>query len=89
VKEDILALQMELELGEISDEEFVEREAELMKRLREVREWREFFGMETRGGPVRVSSEGDEGESAARGDEQGGVVSAGDAAIELGWDEPS
>jgi hypothetical protein len=54
VKEELLALQMELELGEILDEEYAEREAELMRRLREVRAWREEFGMETRGGVMRV-----------------------------------
>jgi hypothetical protein len=57
VKEDLLALQMQLELGEIDDEEYVVREAALMQRLREVREWREEFGMGTSGGPVRVRRE--------------------------------
>ena len=54
VKEDLLALQMRLELGEIDDDEYVALEAELMQRLREVREWREQFGMGTSGGPVQV-----------------------------------
>ena len=54
VKEDLLALQMQLELGEIDDEEYVEREAALMQRLRDVRHWREQFGMGTSGGPVQV-----------------------------------
>jgi hypothetical protein len=64
VKEELLALQMELELGEIGDEEYVAREAELMSRLREVREWREQFGMAVSGGAVRVAAEdrGEEGE---------------------------
>jgi hypothetical protein len=57
VKEDLLALQMQLELGEIDDDEYVVREAALMQRLREVREWREEFGMGTSGGPVRVRRE--------------------------------
>ena len=57
VKEDLLALQMQLELGEIDDDEYVAREAALMHRLREVREWREEFGMGTAGGPVRVRRE--------------------------------
>jgi len=39
--------------------EYVRREAELMQRFREVREWREKLGMPTSGGPVRVA-EGDE-----------------------------
>ena len=55
VKQDLLALQMELELGEIDDAEYVAREAELMERLREVRYWREQFGMGTSGGPVQVA----------------------------------
>jgi hypothetical protein len=55
VKEELLALQMQLELGEVDDAEYVEREAELMQRLRDVRHWREQFGMGTGGGPVRVA----------------------------------
>ncbi len=57
VREDLLALQMELELGEIDEEEYARREAELMEDLREVREWRRRFGMGVRGGPVRVARE--------------------------------
>jgi hypothetical protein len=55
VKEDLLALQMQLELGDIDEEEYVRREAELMQRLRDVRHWREQFGMGTSGGPVQVA----------------------------------
>ena len=44
VKEDLMALQMRLELGEIDDEQYVAEEAGLMERLREVRRWREEFG---------------------------------------------
>ena len=40
--------------GEIDDDEYVRREAELMRQLREVREWREQFGMGIAGGPVRA-----------------------------------
>jgi len=61
IKEDLMKLQLELESGEIDDAEYVRRESEIMKRLREVREWREQFGMSTSGGPVRVA-EGDESE---------------------------
>jgi hypothetical protein len=61
VKEDLMALQLELESGAIDDAEYVRREGEIMKRLREVREWREQFGMSTSGGPVRVA-ESDETE---------------------------
>ena len=54
IKEELLALQMELEMGEIDDDEYVAREADLMAQLREVREWREEFGMGIAGGPVRA-----------------------------------
>lgn len=56
IKEDLLNLQMRLELGEIDDEEYVREETVLMARLREVRQWREEFGMGIQGGPVRVAS---------------------------------
>ncbi len=61
IKEDLMALQLQLEMGEIDDAEYVRREAEIMQRFREVREWREKFGMSTSGGPVRVA-ESDETE---------------------------
>ena len=61
IKEDLMALQMQLEMGEIDDAEYVRREAAIMQRFRDVREWREKFGMSTSGGPVRVA-EGDETE---------------------------
>jgi hypothetical protein len=61
IKEDLMALQMQLETGEIDDDEYVRREGEIMKRLREVREWRGKYGMSTSGGPVRVA-ESDEQE---------------------------
>ena len=61
IKEDLMALQLQLEMGEIDDAEYVKREADIMQRFREVREWREKYGMPTSGGPVRVA-EGDETE---------------------------
>jgi gas vesicle protein GvpG len=61
IKEDLMALQLQLEMGEIDDAEYVKREADIMQRFREVREWREKYGMPTSGGPVRVA-EGDENE---------------------------
>jgi len=61
IKEDLMALQLQLEMGEIDDAEYVRREGELMQRFREVREWREKLGMSTSGGPVRVA-ESDETE---------------------------
>ncbi|MEW5931863.1 MAG: gas vesicle protein GvpG [Gemmatimonadota bacterium] len=94
VKEDLLALQMQLELGEIDDAEYVEREAELMRRLREVRQWREELGMGIAGGPVRVarSEVEDASEEAAPDDTsddaggeppRGGIASSGGASVEL------
>ena len=61
IKEDLMALQLKLEMGEIDDDEYVRQEAEIMKRLRAVREWREQYWMSTSGGPVRVA-ESDETE---------------------------
>jgi hypothetical protein len=96
VKEDLLALQMQLELGEIDDEDYVEREAELMLRLREVRQWREEFGMGIAGGPVRVAGSGTAAEApedvqetdAGEEPPRGGIAQAGGAGVEvdLGWD---
>jgi hypothetical protein len=40
LKEDLLAAQMRLELGEIDDEEFAAIESQLLARLREIREAR-------------------------------------------------
>jgi len=55
VKQELMELQMQLELGDIDDAEYLRREAELMQRLREIREWRERLGRPTAGGPVRVA----------------------------------
>ena len=60
VKQELMELQMRLELGDIDDAEYVEREAALMGRLREIRAWRERFGRATSGGPVRVARDTDE-----------------------------
>ncbi len=38
LKEELLAAQMRLELGEISDEDFTETEATILARLREIRD---------------------------------------------------
>ena len=56
VKEDLMQLQMELELGTIDDEAYVRREAEIMQRLREVREWRQRLGMEEEWAPLEFGS---------------------------------
>ena len=61
VKQEFMELQMKLELGEIDDEEYAVREAEIMARLREVRQWRERLGKANPGGPVRVARDPAEG----------------------------
>jgi hypothetical protein len=87
VKEDLLALQMRLELGELDDDEYVALEAELMQRLRDVRQWREQFGMGTGGGPVRVAREPAAHDPPAPGEERrGGIASPGGASVEVGFD---
>ena len=60
VKQELMELQMQVELGDIDDDEYVRREAELMARLRDVRAWRERLGKGTSGGPVRVARDSDE-----------------------------
>jgi hypothetical protein len=62
IKEEILALQMQLELGEISDEEFVGAERDLLDRLRALRQERPTGAVSLdRGGfEVDVSFQGDE-----------------------------
>ena len=59
VKAELLELQLKLELGDIDDDEYVVREAVLMQRLREIRDWRERLGMGVSGGPVRVQRDPD------------------------------
>ena len=63
IKEEILALQMQLELGEISDEDFVALERDLLDRLRALRQEDRPAGAVSldRGGfEVDVTFEGDE-----------------------------
>jgi len=60
VKEDLMRLQLELEAGDIDDDEYLVQEAAIMERLREVRRWREQLGMSVGGGPVRVARDDEE-----------------------------
>jgi hypothetical protein len=86
VKRDLMELQMELELGEVGDAEYERREAELMHRLREVRRWRERYGMPTSGGLVQVAD--DEAESPDP--EKAPRVARADSAeidLDLGFDD--
>jgi hypothetical protein len=55
VKQELMELQLQVELGDIDDAEYVRREAALMQRLREVRDWRERLGKGVSGGLVRVA----------------------------------
>jgi hypothetical protein len=56
VKAELMELQLLLEMGDIDDAEYIRREELLMQRLREIRDWREEFGMGVSGGPVRVAA---------------------------------
>src|SRR5436190_16713124 len=60
VKQELMELQMLLELGDIDDAEYARREAVLMQRLREIRDWRERLGKGVSGGPVRVAHNEDD-----------------------------
>ena len=60
VKQELMELQMRVVLGDIDDAGYVQEEARLMARLREVREWREQLGLGMAGGPVRVARPRDE-----------------------------
>ena len=55
IKEEMMELQLLLELGDIDEEEYQRREATLMQRFRDVREWRERLGVGSTGGPVRIA----------------------------------
>src|SRR5262245_42181759 len=55
IKAELLELQLKLEQGDITDDDYLQQEATIMRRLREVRAWREQYGMEVSGGPVRVA----------------------------------
>lgn len=57
IKAELLELQLKLELGDIDDDEYVRLEAEVMQKLRAIREWREHYGMGVSGGPVRVAAQ--------------------------------
>jgi len=69
LREELLAAQMQNELGELSDEEFAEIEAEILKRMRELR------GDQGAGGPISFGAGGagveldfDSGDESARAD---------------------
>lgn len=86
VKADLMALQLALELGDIDDAEYVRREADLMARLREVRAWREEFGMGVAGGPVRVVSDASAGAGPAAEPHSPPPAADRDAGVEIELD---
>jgi gas vesicle protein GvpG len=65
LREDLLAAQMRLELGEMDEEEFVEVERGILARLREIREEQQATGavsLSDGGFAVDVTFRGDENE---------------------------
>jgi hypothetical protein len=57
VREQLLELQIELEEGRVGDEEYAEREAVLLARLREIRELRQEMAREAAGASAPVDGE--------------------------------
>ena len=86
VKQDLMELQLQLELGDIDDAEYERREAALMRRLREVREWRERFGMATSGGLVRVADAGETEPEEEAEDRRPQVARSDEAEIDVSFD---
>jgi hypothetical protein len=84
IKEELLDLQLRLEMGDIDDEQYVVEETRLMAQLRDVRRWREEFGMATRGGVVQVANEGDVDEER---EPPQPLTGKAELDISLDWDE--
>jgi hypothetical protein len=87
IKAELMELQLKLELGDIDDEQYVAMEAELMLQLRDIRHWREQFGMGVSGGPVRVQAQPQDAtvvpdDSADVVDEDDARASAAEEAVE-------
>ena len=75
IREDLMALQMELELELIDEKEYERREGEIMQRFREAREWRTHFGMEEPWAPLgfargEEAPEADSGPRAVEGEDE-------------------
>ncbi len=64
LREELLAAQMRLELGEMDEEEFAELEGEILARLRDLREERQAGAVSLEGGgfEVDVTFRGDQDE---------------------------
>lgn len=82
VKEALLDLQLRYELGDMDDDDYAAEEDRLMMELREVRRWREEFGMGTRGGVVQMGSEGEDSD-----DEPSAFTGGATLDISLDWDD--
>ena len=67
VKEELLLLQMQLEEGEIEEDEFAAREAVLFQRLREIRAYREQKYLDQLAAAGLLAEEGDEQEGTTTG----------------------
>jgi hypothetical protein len=91
VKEELMALHMELELGDIDVEEHGRREAELMQRLRETREWRTKLGMEEEWAPLefRRAEESDDAGSDHEPTDGGGAETWSPGSSRTSPPEPS
>src|SRR5687768_16166887 len=93
IKEELLDLQLRLEMGDIDDDEYMREEDRLMSQLREIRRWREEFGMATRGGLVKVAEENErlKEDEVQKPEEREPQVLTGkaelDISVDLGWDE--
>ncbi len=86
IKEELLILQLKLESGEIDDDEYVREEARLMTALRDVRHWREQYGMGLSGGPVRVAETPRDEVEAAPDEEREPQVMSRDAKVDITLD---
>lgn len=84
IKEELLELQLKLESGEIDDDQYVAEEARLMAALRDVRHWREQFGMGISGGPVRVAETPKE--EVEPEDQRTPQIMSGDAKVDIQLD---
>ena len=91
IKEELLDLQLRLEMGDIDDDQYLVEEARLMDQLREIRRWREEFGMATRGGLVKVAEENEqlEEDEMQKPEERQPQALTGKAELDisLDWDE--
>ncbi len=86
IKAELMELQLMLELGDIDDDEYVRREAEVMLKLRDVRHWREQYGMGVSGGPVRVQQQDREEPVVPSADEVVTAEEARGATIDVRFD---